>query len=229
MKLLILFLFISFNLYSQNNIIDSLNIDTTQLELTIQDTIQLNDTNIIIHLETDNVLLTDTNILNTGNIIYDLYDTLYVDEEKIVKIAITKDISIDSVISKMKFENCITEKIRIERFMQIEILNLNTEKLTILPIPQPVTQTLEDGTFTHWEWILKSTKPGKVCFIIKVRAIVNDLPKNLLLYKYNVISISKKTITQHILGFFLIYWQWLIATLILPVTFFIWKLKTTKK
>ena len=228
MKLILsILMLITFNIFSQQNYLDSLNIDTTKIEMKIQDTI-INDSNIIYQIETNSIIILENNN-SIGDIIYDRYDTLYVGEEKLVKISISKDISIDSVIDKMKFKKCNTEQIRIDRLMQVEILNLDPEKLIIEPTPKPITQPMEDGTYTHWEWIIKSTKPGKICFLIKVRVIIDKHPKNLSLYKYNVISISNDTYFEIILNFLLTYWQWLIGTLVLPFSVFVYKYHTNKK
>ena len=164
-----------------------------------------------------------------GDIIRNVYDTLYVDEPKIIRLSISKNINLDRIIKKMDFKNYEIEKLRIDRLMEVEIINLSTDILEIAPHPLISEQPMEDGTHTHWEWFIKSLKPGKICFYIKINVIINNKPKNEKVFKYNIISISNDTKIDMFKKFILIYWQWLIGTLFLPIILIIVKNKTNKK
>ena len=249
MKLLIFFMLISINIFSQNNdIIINTIIDTTNnitINTTFDTTRQIINTTENFYIDT---LINDTSRIDTilpmsdtitsyrnaadGIFIFETLDTIYVGEPIVVSFSISKDIPIKKVVDALKIKKYKYKKIRIDRKMQITIYNMNPDNLIILPTPKPIEQTMADGRHSPWFWTLKTKSPGKVCFTVEICYMLNKEPQHITYEQYSLISISKATIFENILSFIKEYWQWFFGTFIssiaLPI-FLVYQNKKKKK
>ena len=228
MRLLILFMLISFNIFAQ---IDTTAIDTLQ-------TININfniDTLITDTMKIDTLIPNNKPIkrdVSQGIFVYETIDTIYVGEPIVLDFSLSKDIPIEKVVNAMKIKKYKSDTLKIDRIMQITIFNMDEENLVILPTPKPIEHTMADGRHTPWFWTLKTKKSGTVCFTVDVSYILNGKPQNITYIEYKIHSISKATFLEKIQIFFIEYWQWIFGTfassILLPITFFVYNKKKNK-
>jgi len=233
--ILYLLMLISFNIFSQ--------IDTT-----LVDTIQLSEINFNIDtlitdtLPIDTIIPIDTNNTkrnaSNGFFIYEVIDTMYVNEPKVINFSLAKDLIIENVVRDLGITNYDLKYLRIDRKMQITIENMDNPILMIKPNPPIKKQTMSDGRQTPWFWTLKTLKTGTVCFTVNISYILRDkitneeTPQNITHVEYKIVSISNATLLEKLEIFFNKYWQWIFGTfvssIVLPLSFFIYNNKKKK-
>lgn len=240
--ILISFLLIFFSSYSQENpFINDTIILILNNPLSNNDSISGPIANII---DTNTI---DTNIIDTirtyqleipviedtsttyGNMIREIRDdTMILGKTLTIRLSILKDISPEYIIKLKGFKDeTQPEKIQIDRKMTT-ILLFNEKDVIVNQICD-ITQPIEDRKSTDWKWIIKPKNPGNIKVYLYVSVINSEnINKTIIDKTYSIFVIDNKTTLDKIFIFLSEYWQFLIGTILIPILFFIWKLKTTK-
>jgi len=162
---------------------------------------------------------------NYGDINYILNDTMIVGKTNIVNMTISKNISQEIIINSVETfseSNIHTDIIRISPIIQAKLIDPTGINFKIVNITNEI-QLIEKGDFTKWEWNVTPLNKGNNKLILTINIILNDRSKNIKVYEDFIYVYSDKSIFDIILDFFIMYWKWILSTLIIPLILFFYK------
>lgn len=153
-----------------------------------------------------------------ANIKEDIKAQLIIDPTKTLE-EIKKDIKVGSVRE--------AEQIKISK---IVIAKLNAPDFEIISSPSIEQAIIEDGK-TEWIWGLRPKTPGlhPINLIVEAQVIVGSRMTPHLIRTFDKQVMIEITTAQTITGWWNRYWQWVIATLLLPLGKWLYSKHKSKK
>lgn len=166
----------------------------------------------------------------TGNIVYNVPDTMTYDKVETVILRITKSNEVEIVAQGMKQpeQNIIVKDIRVSPLMTAELIDPSPEKANfIIKAINTTEQNIEEQGYTQWEWTVKPVKSGShsLKLLIKVRTDNNGL-KDIPVFDKDIYVYAKPLAWGE--DFWNKYWQWIISTILLPLIVYVYKKRSGK-
>ena len=160
--------------------------------------------------------------LEWGNIVFDTPKKMTFKEPKIIELVLSPTKSVQELQSSLKsHEQFESERIRISNRMEANLSGLGFKIETLVPEEQVVYR---DKT-TQWKWEVIPTKDGNQNLFLTLSAIINVSSNN---ERYVVRTFEKNieievSVGQRISIFVAGNWQWLWASILVPISPFLWK------
>jgi hypothetical protein len=168
---------------------------------------------------------------NYGDISYVVEDTMVIGKNTVVNMTISENVDIDEILYEIETfteENIHSEHIRIAPIMRAKLIDPTSENFTIVPISTE-EQLIENDKFTTWEWYVIALKEGNNSLKLTVDIIYDGVSKNVEVYQDFIYVYSDKTVWNNISDFFVENWKWLLSTLLIPFSIYIYKIRKNKK
>lgn len=166
--------------------------------------------------------------MSDGRVVYKIPPQMKIRSTYRVLLRIAKSKSILCIYDSLKGE-VRTSEIPVTETMEIKLIDpspMDNKSFEIVPDNNAV-QIVENGdTYTEWSWNVTPIKIGNSNLKIVV-SIIRDGNKKDIVYEDSV-EVEKDIPTQ-ILFFWNKYWQWIIATFLLPFIIFLYKNRKKKK
>lgn len=166
--------------------------------------------------------------LESGNIVFNTPTKMKIKESKIIELLLSKNLSIQELQSSLKSgSNVKSSLIKISNLMNATLKGKGFEIEELSPEIQAISP---DETIT-WKWQVIPTKDGDQSLVLTLSAIVNVGDKEAkLVIKTFVEKIKiEVAIDQNISDFLSNNWQWLWASILVPLSPFIWKYYQKRK
>ena len=159
--------------------------------------------------------------LEWGNIVFDTPKKIGFEEPKVIELLLSPTKSIQELQSSLKSsEETESARIRISNRMEANLSGTGFRIEAIVPQEQAVSR----GETTQWKWEVTPTKDGGQTLYLTLSTIINVSGKEVPL----VVRTFEKTIEvdistgQRISAFVDGNWQWLWATILVPLSPFLW-------
>ena len=156
-----------------------------------------------------------------GNIVFDTPKKIGFEEPKVIELLLSPTKSIQELQSSLKSsEETESARIRISNRMEANLSGTGFRIEAIVPQEQAVSR----GETTQWKWEVTPTKDGGQTLYLTLSTIINVSGKEVPL----VVRTFEKTIEvdistgQRISAFVDGNWQWLWATILVPLSPFLW-------
>lgn len=172
----------------------------------------------------------------TGKMTYHFPDTMKTDQTERFELTISKNISPEvlqeHVPSFSDTAATSSETIEIGRKMKATLIDPSPPSSPNFHVVALGNSTqhvsLEDGTFTLWQWDVTPLRPGAHPLILSVEiTIINDLgevTKNIPVFDSKIyVAAQEVSAAEKARTFFEQNWEWLISTFFIPV--FIWLIR----
>lgn len=160
--------------------------------------------------------------LEWGNIAFDTPKKMKFEEPKTIELLLSPTKSVQELQSSLKsHEQTESARIQISNRMEADLSGLGFKIEALVPQEQAVYR----GKTTLWKWEVTPTKDGDQNLYLTLSAIINVSNQKVPL----VIRTFDKTIKvevsvgQRISTFVAGNWQWLWATILVPLSPFLWK------
>jgi len=160
--------------------------------------------------------------LEWGNIAFDTPKKMQFEEPKIIELLLSSTKSVQELESSLKSQEQIeSARIQISNRMEADLSGQGFKIEALVPQEQAVYR----GKTTQWKWEVTPTKDGNQNLYLTLSAIINVSNQKVPL----VIRTFDKTIKvdvsvgQQISTFVSGNWQWLWASILVPISPFIWK------
>lgn len=169
--------------------------------------------------------------LEWGNVAFDTPKKMRFEEPKIIELLLSPTKSAQELQSSLKsHEQTESARIQISNRMEADLSGLGFKIEALVPQEQAVYR----GKSTQWKWEVTPTKDGDQNLYLALSAIINVSNQKVPL----VVRTFDKTIKvdvslgKRISTFVYSNWQWLWASILVPLSPFIWKwyqIKRSKK
>lgn len=127
----------------------------------------------------------------------------------------------DDIDSKVVIEN-----IRVESLMSASLIG-GEENFSIKEMSTK-TQALEDSSYTEWSWVVNPLKGGNNHLKMIITVVINDNGSSKDIVVFDKSIEVKSNIKFSVKSWFGSYWQWLITTIIIPITIWLYRRKKKK-
>ena len=181
----------------------------------------------IITIKNTKVITQSTN-MSDGRVVYSIPQQMKIRHTYQVLLRIAKSKAILSIYDSLKGE-VRTSEIPVTQIMETKLIDPSPsdQKSFEIVADNNAVQIIENGdTYTEWTWNVTPIRIGNSNLKIVV-SIIRDGNKKDIVYE-DSIEIQKDIPTQ-ILFFWNKYWQWIIATFLLPFIIFLYKNRKDKK
>lgn len=160
--------------------------------------------------------------LEWGNVAFDTPQRMKFEEPKIIELLLSPTKSVQELQSSLRsHEQTEVARVQISNRMEADLSGLGFKIEALVP----QEQALYRGKTTQWKWEVTPTKDGGQNLYLTLSAIINISNQKVPL----VIRTFDKTIEvevsvgQRISTFFAGNWQWLWASILVPLFPFLWK------
>ena len=121
----------------------------------------------------------------------------------------------------------IIENIRVESLMSASLIG-DEEKFYINEMSTK-TQVLEDSSYTEWSWVVNPLKGGNNHLKMIITVVINDdgYSKDIVVFDKSIEV--RSNIKFSVNTWFSSYWQWLMTTIIIPITIWIYRKRKKKR
>lgn len=160
--------------------------------------------------------------LEWGNIAFDTPKKIKFEEPKTIELLLSPTKTVQELQSSLKsHEQTESARIQISNRMEADLSGLGFKIEALVPQEQAVYR----GKTTQWKWEVTPTKDGDQNLYLTLSAIINVSNQKVPL----VIRTFDKTIKvevsvgQRISTFVASNWQWLWASILVPLSLFLWK------
>ena len=160
--------------------------------------------------------------LEWGNIALDTPKKMKFEESKIIELLLSPTKSVQELQSSLKsHEHTESARIQISNRMKADLSGLGFKIEALVPQEQAVYR----GKTTQWKWEVTPTKDGDQNLYLTLSAIINVSNQKVPLV---IRTFDKKievevSVGQGISTFFAGNWQWLWASILVPLAPFLWK------
>jgi hypothetical protein len=173
------------------------------------------------------VVDTIVNNLEWGNIAFDTPKKMNFKESKIIELLLSPTKSAQELQSSLKFhrqeksEQTESARIEISNRMEAELSGLGFKIEALVPKEQAISR----GKTTQWKWEVTPTKDGNQNLSLAVSNIINlsnqEVP--LVIRTFDKTIKVEVSVSQRISTFVAGNWQWLWASILVPLSPFLWK------
>ena len=170
------------------------------------------------------------NNLEWGNIAFDTPKKMKFEEPKIIKLLLSPTKSVQELQSSLKsHEQIESARIQISNRMQAKLSGLGF-KIEVL---DPQEQAVSIGKTTQWRWQVTPTKDGdgdqNLFLTLSAIIDVSNQKSSFVIQTFDKIIKVEVSVSQRISTFVAGNWQWLWASILVPLSPFIWKRYQRKK
>lgn len=158
-----------------------------------------------------------------GELVYKIPDTMEIFKEYTIFIRISKKININGI--KNSFINPIDTIIKTSSEMEIVLIDNSTDSSFVIKKIGHSTQSVDSISYTEWQFTIKTIKAGDKKLNLIINIIKDNLSKQVVYSKSIHVNDNAK---KDIYYFFVTYWQWILASILLPFILLIFDKKFLK-
>ncbi len=171
--------------------------------------------------------------LQQGKLAYDVPSKMMEGRQEQIEVRITRGIALDveNLLKQKLRGSAQVESIQVAPFMTVELHDADGSTFKIVPLTQDRQPVAGDG-YTRWAWIVTPLQSGPQTLFLSVGTRFK-LPNHdeetrfKPVYEKNItVQVDHMFEAKHFLS---TNWQWLTATLIIPLVGFLWHRKKTPK
>lgn len=164
------------------------------------------------------------NNLEWGNIAFDTPKKMKFEEPKIIKLLLSPTKSVQELQSSLKsYEQIESARIQISNKMQANLSGLGF-KIEVL---EPQEQAVSIGKTTQWRWQVTPTEDGdgdqNLYLTLSAIIDVSNQKSSYVIQTFDKVIKVEVSVSQRISTFVAGNWQWLWASILVPLSAFIWK------
>ncbi len=166
--------------------------------------------------------------LSIGNIAFNTPSAMRLDETASIELALSPTKALAELKQAVQEPGRIeTAEIKISEFMEAKLVGLGFEIREVRPTRQFVSKT-ED---TLWKWDIKAIKPGRQRVNLTLNVIIEDRGREITraLQTFTKDIEIEVSFSSRVKGFVENNWQWLWATLVVPIAAWLWRRYSVRK
>jgi hypothetical protein len=188
--------------------------------------------NLHIGNRTTAALINKVTSFDKGDINYVIQDTMIVGVINEVNVTISKGVDIKTIIADVKTfteNNLHTDTIRIAPVMRARIVDPSNGINFIIASKTNAEQFLEIGDYTRWTWDVTPLNKGKNKLSLIVDVMYGTNSKSYQVYDGFIYVYSNETFFQKITKFLSKNWQFILSSLLIPFSVFLYNRYKKKK
>jgi hypothetical protein len=175
----------------------------------------------------------DVRNLQQGKLAFDVPPTMREGQQERVEVRIASGVThdIEQLLKDKMRTTAQVEDIQVAPFMIVELNDADGSTFKIVPLTQDRQSVAGDG-YTNWVWIVTPLEPGPQILYLSVGTRFklpnsNEETRFTPIYEKKIsVQVDRMYETKHFLSG---NWQWLTATLIIPLIGFIWHRRKRKR
>jgi hypothetical protein len=171
--------------------------------------------------------------LQGGKLAFDVPPTMRQGKQERVEVRIARGVThdVEQLLKGKMRATAQVEDIQVSPFMIVELNDASTSTFKIVPLTQDRQSVAGDG-YTNWVWIVTPLESGQQTLYLSVGTRFKlpgstEETRFVPIYEKNIsVQVDRIYETKHFLSG---NWQWLTATLIIPLIGFIWQHRKKKR
>lgn len=171
--------------------------------------------------------------LQQGKLAFDVPPTMKQGKQERVEVRIARGVThdVEQLLKDKMRATAQAEDIQVAPFMIVELNDADGSTFKITPLTQDRQSVAGDG-YTNWVWIVTPLEPGQQTLYLSVGTRFklpnsNEETRFTPIYEKKIsVQVDRIYETKHFLSG---NWQWLTATLIIPLIGFIWHHRKKKR
>jgi hypothetical protein len=160
--------------------------------------------------------------LNWGNIAFTVPSTMRYKHPQLVELVLSSSLSIAQLQAQLEQKEGVgSARVRISNRMEAQLTGSGFQIQALTPELQAITSEQT----ARWRWEVVPAEPGSHSLHLTLSALIDiagrDTP--LVVRTYDQSIEVKIAVSQRVYGFFSNNWQWLWATVLVPIALYLWR------
>lgn len=182
----------------------------------------------VIEEPVDEVVEIDMNLSQYGTIVFNVPDTLELDQTVVIHLALSPTVPLQDIERHVTEEGALkNRRIRISKIMTADLKGTGFE---IIPITESM-QAINMEDITDWRWEVTAMKPGTRHLHLTVNTVVeiDGQERTRTIHSHSELITIHVSMQQRISGFVAGNWKWLWSAILVPLAGWVWENRKRRK